>query len=181
MEPYPNISIVACFDGGNFILAGAALDEQKYIDFGLALVAGCEDTYNSTLTGIGPEIFEWLPQNATNTSSIPSSQLAFYEKAGFWITNGNYILRPEVIESFYYAYRVTGDQIYRDWAWNAFVAINATTRTASGFAELNNVNAVGGGGFMDMQDSFLFAEVLKYSYLIHTEVCFLIYERKTGG
>ena len=37
---------LACFDGGNFILGGLVLDEQKYIDFGLQLVEGCEDTYN---------------------------------------------------------------------------------------------------------------------------------------
>lgn len=37
---------LACFNGGNFILGGLVLDEQKYIDFGLQLVAACEDTYN---------------------------------------------------------------------------------------------------------------------------------------
>ncbi len=37
----------------------------------------------------------------------PSGQTDFYRKAGFWITNGQYVLRPEVIESYYYAYRAT--------------------------------------------------------------------------
>ncbi|KAJ8070227.1 hypothetical protein OCU04_000612 [Sclerotinia nivalis] len=162
---------LACFDGGNFLLAGLVLKEQKYIDFGLALVAGCEDTYNSTLTGIGPEVFRWVESNTpTNSTTNPPpsvDQQAFYEKAGFYITNSDYILRPEVLESFYYAYRVTGDQKYRDWSWNGFVAINATARTGSGFAELEDVNAPNGGGFNDFQDSFLFAEVMKYAYLIH--------------
>ncbi|TVY53891.1 putative mannosyl-oligosaccharide alpha-1,2-mannosidase 1B [Lachnellula cervina] len=162
---------LACFDGGSFILGGLTLKEQKYIDFGLELVNGCHDTYISTLTGIGPEVFRWVTNstaaNDTNNPQPSSDQQAFYEKAGFFITNGQYILRPEVIESFYYAYRATGDQQYRDWAWNAFVAINSTARVGSGFAELQNVNAADGGGFNDFQDSFLFAEVLKYSYLIH--------------
>ncbi|CAG8953201.1 hypothetical protein HYFRA_00003402 [Hymenoscyphus fraxineus] len=162
---------LACFDGGNFILGGLVLKEQKYIDFGLQLVDGCEDTYTATATGIGPESFRWITSN-TNTSDpnnppVPADQQAFYDKAGFYITNSYYVLRPEVIESFYYAYRATGDQKYREWAWTAFVAINGTARTGSGFAELKNVNVVGGGGFEDFQDSFLFAEVLKYSYLIH--------------
>ena len=99
---------LACFDGGNFILGGLVLGEQKYIDFGLQLVAACEDTYNQTLTGIGPEGFSW------NVSSLPANQTAFYERAGFYITDSHYILRPEVIESFYYAYRVTGSRIYQD-------------------------------------------------------------------
>ncbi|RDW66400.1 alpha-1,2-mannosidase-4 [Coleophoma cylindrospora] len=161
---------LACFDGGNFILGGLVLNEQKYIDFGLALVNGCEDTYTSTLTGIGPEIFAWVTNGTSLNDTVnpqpPADQLAFYEKAGFWITDSYYVLRPEVIESFYYAYRATGDQIYRDWAWNGFVAINASCRTGSGFAELLDVNA-DPPGFSDFQDSFLFAEVLKYSYLIH--------------
>ena len=72
---------LACFDGGNFILGGLVLNQQKYIDFGLQLVAACEDTYNQTLTGIGPESFSW------NTSNIAANQVAFYQKAGFYITS----------------------------------------------------------------------------------------------
>jgi mannosyl-oligosaccharide alpha-1,2-mannosidase len=172
-----NLEIVACFNGGNFILGGLVLKEQKYIDFGIALVTGCEDTYANTLTGIGPEVFRWVTNTtAANDTTNPgpsSDEEAFYKKAGFYITDGAYILRPEVIESFYYAYRATGNQTYRDWAWNGFVAVNATCRVGSGFAELQNVNAANGGGFNDFQDSFLFAEVLKYSYLIHAPVSLL--------
>jgi len=32
--------IVACFDGGSFLLEVVVLNEQKYIAFGLALVSG---------------------------------------------------------------------------------------------------------------------------------------------
>ena len=28
-----------------------------------------------------------------------------------------YIMRPETVESFFYLWRVTGDQRYRDWGW----------------------------------------------------------------
>ena len=99
---------LACFDGGNFILGGLVLNEDKYVDFGLQLVEACEDTYNQTLTGIGPEAFSW------NVSALPADQKAFYERAGFYITDSDYYLRPEVIESFYYAYRVTGSRVYQD-------------------------------------------------------------------
>lgn len=30
-----------------------------------------------------------------------------------------YILRPEVIETYFYLWRFTKDQKYRDWAWDA--------------------------------------------------------------
>ncbi|CAL3968850.1 unnamed protein product [Diplocarpon coronariae] len=162
---------LACFDGGSFILGGLVLGEEKYTDFGLELVNGCHDTYASTLTGIGPEIFRWVeksaPANKTRNPPPPAEDAAFYERAGFYITDGSYALRPEVIESFYYAYRATGDQTYRDWAWHAFLAIRENCIVGSGFAELKHVNAPQGGGYRDLQESFLFAEVLKYSYLIH--------------
>ncbi|KAL9117382.1 MAG: hypothetical protein Q9187_006083, partial [Circinaria calcarea] len=155
---------LACFDGGNFLLGGQVLGRQDYIDFGLALVNGCHDTYASTATHIGPESFAW------DDSAVPSEQTAFYNASGFCLTNPAYILRPEVIESYYYAYRITGNATYQDWAWDAFVAINATTRTESGFSSISNVNAADGGTKTDLQESFLFAEVLKYSYLIHAPV-----------
>nr|POF13290.1 mannosyl-oligosaccharide alpha-1,2-mannosidase 1b [Quercus suber] len=157
---------LACFDGGNFILGGLVLNEEKYTNFGLALVAACEDTYASTLTKIGPESFSWVPDGG-NFSAIPSNQTEFYDRAGFYITSSGYVLRPEVLESFYYAYRATGDRKYQEWSWNGFVAINATTRIGSGFSDISDVNAPNGGNHTDFQDSFLFAEVLKYAYLIH--------------
>ncbi|KAH7070525.1 glycoside hydrolase [Paraphoma chrysanthemicola] len=153
---------LACFDGGNFILGGQVLARQDYIDFGLELVNGCHETYTSTATRIGPEIFSW------NTARLPANQAAFYNASGFYITNPSYALRPEVIESYYYAYRATGDTKYQDWAWDAFVAVNATTRVGSGYSSIRNVNVAGGGGFTDFQESFWFAEVLKYSYLIQS-------------
>lgn len=154
---------LTCFDGGSFILGGTVLDRQDFIDFGLELVDGCEATYNSTLTGIGPDSWGWDPKK------VPDDQKDFYSKAGFYISSGAYVLRPEVIESFYYAHRVTGKEIYRDWVWNAFVAINSTCRTDSGFSAVSDVNKANGGSKSDNQESFLFAEVLKYSYLAHSE------------
>ena len=155
---------LACFDGGNFILGGIVLGLQNYTDFGLALTQGCRNTYASTATKIGPEIFSW------DNSSVPDDQTDFWQANGFYITDSVYDLRPEYLESLYYAYRVTGDTTYQDWAWEAFQAINASTRTASGFSEIGDVNVEGGGEKGDLQESFLFAEVLKYAYLIQAEV-----------
>ena len=163
---------MACFAGGNFLLGGMVLKQQKYIDFGLALTDGCYETYTSDTIGIGPEGFQWVENttSTTDTTNPPADQTTFYNDNGFWITNSDYILRPEVMESIYYAYRITKDQKYRDWAWTAFQSISNTCKAGSGFAELTNVDAEGGGSYNGFQDSFLFAEMLKYAYLIHTDV-----------
>jgi len=164
---------VACFDGGNFILGGLTLNEAKYIEFGLELTASCHATYSSTATHIGPETFRWQDARAAGTAANnpgpPANQSEFFMRSGFWIDNANYILRPEVIEAYYYAYRATGDTKYQDWAWDAFLAINRTCSAGSGFSAVSDVNAAHGGEFTDFQESFWFAEVLKYSYLIQAD------------
>ncbi|OLN85112.1 putative mannosyl-oligosaccharide alpha-1,2-mannosidase 1B [Colletotrichum chlorophyti] len=167
-----NYALVACFDGGNFVLGGLVLKEQKYVDFGIKLTEACRETYKQTATAIGPEIFRWQDSkthpNKTTNPSPPLNQTEFYRQAGFWIRDDGrgYVLRPEVIESYYYAYRATGDAKYQDWAWDAFLAINKTCSVGSGFSSITNVNDPNGGAFDDFQESFWFAEVLKYSYLI---------------
>jgi mannosyl-oligosaccharide alpha-1,2-mannosidase len=108
-------------------------------------------------------------RDAASSCNIPSAQLEFYKKNGFYFRDTSYDLRPEVIESYYYAYRVTGDRKYQDWAWEAIKAINATTRIGVGFTAVTDVNAIGGGNVYDNQESFWFAEVLKYSYLIFSK------------
>lgn len=135
------------------------------------MTAGCRASYARTATGIGPELFQWQDNNtatdAFNNEGPPPDQARFYDKAGFWITNSGYALRPEVIESYYYAYRATGDPMYREWAWDAFVRINATCSVGSGISAIEDVNPEDGQiRYTDFQESFFFAEVLKYVYLI---------------
>ncbi|KAK2757895.1 maturation of Asn-linked oligosaccharides protein [Arachnomyces sp. PD_36] len=158
---------LACFHGGNFILGGTTLGNQKLVDFGLNLTNGCHETYIQTATGLGPGGWNWQDAK-TGENAPPDEELDNYNERGFWITGSDYALRPEVIESYYYAYRVTGDTMYQDWAWDAFVNINSTCRTGSGFAELLDVDDLE-GGFNNLQDTFFFAEVLKYLYLIFSE------------
>ncbi|KAF2136151.1 glycoside hydrolase family 47 protein [Aplosporella prunicola CBS 121167] len=167
---YQNHSLIlrsqhlACFDGGNFILGGAALGEQSYIDYGLELVAGCRETYAATATGIGPEQFSW------DTAGLSNASAGFYAEHGFYPTDASYDLRPEVLESFYHAWRHTREPRYREWAWEAFVAVNASARRGTGFSVIDNVNAPDGGSATgDNQESFLFAETLKYAYLAFAE------------
>lgn len=154
---------MASFAGGNFILAGVVLNEPKYTDFGLALATSYYETYKQTPAHIGPEGFQWV---AADGGSPPNGDQAdFYQKAGFWSFSGAYILRPETIESLYYAYRVTGDNKYRDMVWEAFTAVRDLCRAKYGFAGIRDVMKKDGGGQDNFQQSFFLAETLKYAYL----------------
>ncbi|EEH34358.2 mannosyl-oligosaccharide alpha-1,2-mannosidase [Paracoccidioides lutzii Pb01] len=165
LAPYSNKKLgsssqhLACFNGGNFLLGGQVLNRQDFVKFGLDLVKGCRHTYSSTATKIGPEGFSW------DKSRVPKGQRSFYIKNGFFITSKDYNLRPEVIESYYHAYRITGDIKYQDWVWEAFEALVRTCRTDSGFSAISNVNTLDGRKKKNFQESFLFAEVMKYAYM----------------
>lgn len=195
----------AHFAAANFILGGSVLGEQKYIDFGLRLVESQVEMYRSTATGIGPDTFAWLPDHCSvkqprlkhdhNTDQhkmmqsgcrIPSTyvnQTSFYKKAGYWNTSPIYMLRPEVLESLYYAYRITRNSKYQDASWEIFQRILQHTQIESGgFAELVDVNQIpdkisameaegkdSRAGMVDRQYSFMLAEVVKYAWLIHVD------------
>lgn len=153
-----------CFAGGNILLGGQILNITRYIDFGLKITETCHEMYTRTATGIGPETIIWPPARMT------PEQEAQFKTLGFGITNANFDLRPETVESYYYAYRITKDRKYQEWAWEAFVAIVAHTKTRNGFSPISDVDKVGGGWKRGKQESFLFSELFKYLFLIFDEV-----------
>jgi len=158
-------SHLACFSGGNWILGGKLLNNQTIVDIGLAVTDACWNTYAGTETGIGPEAFEFMAANGT-FSQPNAEQLAFYNEHGYWITTSDYIQRPEVLESNFYAWRATGDTKYLDRASSAIQSFQKflIAEKSGGYAGLNNVNDVTQGQ-NDETQSFWFAEVLKYLYL----------------
>jgi mannosidase alpha-like ER degradation enhancer 2 len=74
-----------------------------------------------------------------------------------------YELRPESLESAYYLYRLTGDERYRRMGAAMWAAIDRWTRTDAGFAALADVRTC---AKRDRMHSFLFAETMKYAWLI---------------
>ena len=75
-----------------------------------------------------------------------------------------YILRPEVIESFFVLNQLTGDPIYREWGWEIFQAIEHFCKTDIAYGGIENVDRFDRP--MDKMESFFLAETLKYSYLL---------------
>jgi mannosyl-oligosaccharide alpha-1,2-mannosidase len=168
----PTSGHLASFAGGNFILGGILLGEDKYKDFGVTLTESYYQTYAQTTTGIGPEGFRWFDDSRpadTDNRAPPANQTEFYEKAGFWASSTQYILRPETLESLYYAYRLTGDTKYQDLAWTAFNRIKVNCRVGGGYSGLRNVTAAGGGERINQMQSFFMAETLKYLWLMFAE------------
>ena len=79
-----------------------------------------------------------------------------------------YILRPETAESLYILHYLTGDEHYREWAWDIWQHIDRHCKTKGGYGALRNVYKPS-EGVDDRMESFFLAETLKYLYLIQEE------------
>jgi mannosyl-oligosaccharide alpha-1,2-mannosidase len=114
-------------------------------------------------TGIGPEEFAYVSSdgNYTGRGSPSASQIDFYNKHGFYITTSDYVLRPEVLESNFYAWRVTGDIKYWNRAIQATGSFEKYLPSTVAYAGISDVNSVTSAQIDDVQ-SFWLAEVLKY-------------------
>ncbi|CAG8560866.1 2784_t:CDS:10 [Ambispora gerdemannii] len=167
-QPYYEMSHLACFAPGNFLLGGHILKNDTLIELGLNLTYTCYQSYESTDTKIGAEIFAYVDASGTRSRRWNRKQRNSYLSTGIFVTDGHYYLRPEVIESIFYAYRITGDKKYQDWGWNVFRAINKYCKTPIGFSGIRDVTS-SKGGWDNIAESFWYGETLKYLYLLFNE------------
>jgi mannosyl-oligosaccharide alpha-1,2-mannosidase len=152
---------LACFSGGLFALTSThvdSLDEKtrkKYLDLAKNITNTCHESYVRSSSGLGPESFHFERQDQ-EAVSIKSNEKY-------------YILRPEVVESYFYLWRTTKQEKYRDWAWDFVQALEKHCKTGNGYSGVKDVYDVLSGGKDDVQQSFFFAETLKYLFLIFSD------------
>lgn len=140
-------SHLSCFAAGTIFLGSKHLQLPTLLPLAQSLLEACRHVYASTPTGLGPEKWSW---SLSLTSPSPvrhnqtfhpqtAAQVEQLQNMGFWVVDPRYRLRPEYVESLFYAYRVTGQERYRVWAWEAFEAMNEHCRTEWGFAGVADV------------------------------------------
>ncbi|CAG7721013.1 unnamed protein product [Allacma fusca] len=150
-------SHLACFAGGMFAL-GAFTDPtsgarpERDMQIGENITYTCRQSYVRSKTGIGPEDFYFNDQ---------------VEAMGINKAGKEYILRPEVIESYFVLYRLTKDRKYRQWGWEAALAIQkyCSVGAGRGYSGITDVYAENPEQD-DVQQTFFLAETLKYLYLL---------------
>lgn len=84
------------------------------------------------------------------------------------ISQREYMLRPEALESIFYMWRMTGDYQWREKGWTMFEAINTATETEYGNSAIWDVTEEQ-PKFRDNAESFWTAETLKYAYLLFSD------------
>ncbi|KAI8792114.1 mannosyl-oligosaccharide 1,2-alpha-mannosidase IA isoform X2 [Biomphalaria glabrata] len=145
---------LACFTAGMVALGAEGSDnKEKYVSIGADLANTCHESYIRTATGLGPESFRF--EGETEAKAIRQNEKY-------------YILRPEVVEGWFYMWRLTKDNKYRDWAWEMVQALEKFCRAEGGFTGIKDVYQVP-PQLDDVQQSFFLAETLKYLYLIFSE------------
>ncbi|XP_019724712.1 mannosyl-oligosaccharide 1,2-alpha-mannosidase IA [Hippocampus comes] len=147
---------LACFSGGMIGIGadeGAPDKRRHYLDLAAEVTRTCHESYDRSATKLGPEAFRF-DSGAEATATRLSDRY--------------YILRPEVIESYMYMWRLTHDPKYREWGWEAVEALERHCRVESGFSGIRDVYTLT-DSHDNMQQSFFLSETLKYLYLLFSD------------
>jgi len=151
MEPETTTEQLGCFFGGLLALAAHALPARDvdgwWLPAAKELGRGCYERNRRTPSGLAAEIEDVGGRMPTG------------------VTDPRYLQRPETLETLFYLHRATGDEVYRDWSWDLFQAIDKSLRTKHGYAQARDVRQVP-VQLIDKQETFMGAEVLKYALLI---------------
>lgn len=133
---------IECFLGGTFILS------KKFVQKGLEFTETCAKMYTSTKSGLACE------------------QVTIQKNGEIVCKNDIYLLRSEVVESIFYAWRHTHDQKWRNYATKIWNAINKYCKVdTGGFTNIQNLNSATPTQ-LDKQESWFLAGTLKYLWLI---------------
>lgn len=156
------------------------------------LMKTCWGMYLATATGLAPEITFFAiddpPKMMTDMAkdrvkkkfagaqggTISKPLLPIDDPSAEW--RKDYIIkpsdhhnlqRPETVESLFYMWRITGDEMYRRWGWEIFKSFVRHTAVddGAGFTSLGNANTLPAEK-RDNMESFWLAETLKYFYLL---------------
>lgn len=148
------MSHLKCFTGGLLALGSQTLEEDDDTnEYCLLLAKGiantCHESYNLTKSKLGPETFSFTDDE-------------------MFVEVPYYILRPEVVETYFYLWRATKDPKYRQWGWEAVQALKTHCYTPNGFSGILYVN-LPQSPKDDVQQSFFLSETLKYLYLLFSD------------
>jgi hypothetical protein len=164
---HPKMDHLVCFYPGTIALAatgGLPLSEARKLptwgkqqeeDMLLAreLTKTCMAMYRVTPTRLAPEIAHFVlddPPKMYHDFILHSTSDMSPEsedwKADFTIkpADAHNLQRPETVESLFYMWRITGDEVYREWGWEMFEAFVKYTivENGGGFTSVGDVMQV---------------------------------------
>lgn len=163
IERDPQGQHLACFVGGMYALGARIFTLGNDMETAAQLTRGCAWAYKVMPTHVMPEEFTLLDCKEQNLARCWWDQERWDAYGNKRLPKGfrsahslGYQLRPEAIESVFYMWRVTGEEVWRDTAWEMFLAIRKLTETATGANSIvNDVTRDGNAQKLDwMEVSF---------------------------
>ena len=148
----PHNTHLTCFAGGMLAMGSKLFDRPDDLDIAIKLTDGCIWAANATATGIMPEELTIMPCNKREECHWSEETQAIWEKHRSHehlmhginsIKKAQYHLRPELIESIFYLYRITGDPKWRREGWRFFELIEEETETLYGNSAIEDVTTRG--------------------------------------
>ena len=190
----PKMDHLVCFMPGTIALSatcGSTIENAKQsgkwgkkeeddMNLAIELAKTCWGMYKVMATGLAPEIAFFRIDDPPHTEAdgiLNSDELANSDDNGwkedFIIKpqDSHNLQRPETVETLFYMWRITGNEMYRQWGWEIFQSFMNYTLVddSAGFTSLANANKIP-PGFRDNMESFWLAETLKYFYLLFSPV-----------
>lgn len=174
----PKMDHLVCFMPGTFALGategvnvstaraaegGAKWGTRQEEDLSLAreLMRTCYEMYHVTPTGLAPEI-AWFNMQHGREEGGALEEPDLGKDILIKPRDAHNLQRPETVESLFVMWRITGDEIYREWGWEifeAFVEHTAVDGGAGGFSSIDSVMDVP-VKFRDNMESFWLVSTL---------------------
>jgi len=125
--------------------------ERRHLDAAEKLASTCWSMYDNQPSGISPETVYF------SGNSI-KARVKYY------------ILRPETVESFFYMWRITKQNKWRDRGWAVFKALEEKCAVPGwGYVPLSDVTQSRKQDKDGKMHSYFMAETLKYLYLLFAD------------
>ncbi|KAF1815406.1 seven-hairpin glycosidase [Eremomyces bilateralis CBS 781.70] len=189
----PKMDHLVCFMPGTIALAATggvsvaqakqsgkwSKQQEEDLDLAKELTKTCWAMYKAPVTGLAPEIAhfhlhdpphmleEGKLASPDHFSSSDPDDASWRSDIIIKPLDAHNLQRPETVESLFYMWRITGDEIYRHWGWEMFQSFVRHTAVddGAGFTSIGDVTKIPPSP-RDNMESFWLAETLKYFYLL---------------
>lgn len=162
---------LTCFVGGMFAMGGKLFGTAGDVEVGEKLARGCAWAYKVMPTHVMPEEFTLIPCREPNLGRCNWEDERWEKEGSPRLPKGfssvratGYMLRPEAIESVFYLWRITGEEVWRDAAWEMFQAILKITDTGHAHSAVQDVTRGGEPTKLDSMEVSAFCSDLYHVY-----------------
>ncbi|KAJ2061777.1 hypothetical protein GGI17_002847 [Coemansia sp. S146] len=167
---YPYADTFTNFIPGTLGLISKIVGSDSYFELAENLLEAGYSVFDRMPSSLGAEAIKFVRKNVPSDYLLmKSSSQSMVDQYGFSLERPYYLLRPELIESLFYMYRLTGKTMYADRVWKIWQGIQRNCRVPGGYVGTANVavddSASGTMDIINSTESFFFAETFLYLYL----------------